>query len=165
MILKMPPLGMGARGLLEYMAEGAGHARPDFTNMAGATPRQLAREVAALRRLRPNLNKAVAHLVLSHDPKDRPLTREEWQKALDTALAAHGAQGAVHAAYLHEETEHTHLHVFFYASRQTARSSATPTHTGKTRPPRARSSGSWVFTPPRPGHQNSGLAIPEPLKS
>lgn len=93
MILKIKT-GKGSRGVLNYISAGAGQAAPMFTNMAGQTPRELAREVAALRSLRPNLGKAAAHLILAHDPGQRPLTEAEWEEALEIALKEHGAEGA-----------------------------------------------------------------------
>lgn len=114
MILKMI-LGKGARGLLSYISnpEKTGSARPFFSNMAGTTPREIAAEAAALRRLRPNLSRAVGHLVLSADPLDGALSESEWQEAITTALEAHGAEQAAFAAYRHTDTDHHHTHVFF----------------------------------------------------
>lgn len=117
MILKFKT-GKGARGLLDYIASGAGQTLPTFTNMAGQTPRELAREVAALRSLRPNLGKAAAHLILAHDPSQRPLTEAEWREALEIALKEHGAEGVPYAAYMHEEGGGgMHLHCFLLAYR------------------------------------------------
>jgi Relaxase/Mobilisation nuclease domain len=88
-------------------------APPTFSNFAGTTPKAIAAEFGALRKLKPNLGKAVAHLILSPGPEDRALSKEEWKRALDLALAEHGAADAPHAAYLHADTEHPHLHCFF----------------------------------------------------
>ena len=88
-------------------------APPTFSTFAGTTPRQISAEFAALRKLKPNLGKAVGHLILSPGPEDRTLSKEEWKQALDLALAEHGASEAQHAAYLHFDTDHPHLHVFF----------------------------------------------------
>ena len=96
MILKIKT-GKGSRGVLNYISAGAGQAAPMFTNMAGQNPRELAREVAALRGLRPNLGKAAAHLILAHDPGQRPLTEAEWGEALEIALKEHGAEGVPYA--------------------------------------------------------------------
>ena len=63
--------------------------------------------------MKPNLGKAVAHLILSPGPEDRVLSKDEWKRALDLALAEHGAADAPHAAYLHADTDHPHLHCFF----------------------------------------------------
>lgn len=114
MILKMI-LGKGARGLLSYISkvEKTGSTSPFFSNMAGTTPRELAAEVAALRMLRPNLSKAIGHLVLSSDPKDRKLSDDEWRLAVTTALKTHNAEQAAFAAYRHADTDHDHIHIFF----------------------------------------------------
>jgi len=117
MILKIKT-GKGSRGVLNYISAGAGQAAPTFTNMAGQTPRELAREVAALRSLRPNLGKAAAHLILAHDPNQRPLTEAEWRGALEIALKEHGAEGVPYAAYMHEEGGGgPHLHCFLPPDR------------------------------------------------
>ena len=128
MILKII-IGKGARGLLDYVSqlsksshhpqltqkrgEPKQHTSPTFSNFAGNTPRQISAEFSALRLLKPNLNKAVGHLILSPSATDRALTKEEWQTALQLALRGHGAGGALHAAYLHSDTDLEHLHVFF----------------------------------------------------
>ena len=41
------------------------------------------------------------------------LSKDEWKRALDLALAEHGAGDALYAAYLHADTDHQHLHVFY----------------------------------------------------
>ena len=137
MILKMI-VGRGARGLLNYISRPdkttLGDTRPFFTNMAGTTPRELAAEVSALRRLRPNLGREVAHLALSSDPRDRRLTEKEWQQAIQTALKIHGADQAAFAAYRHHDAAHDHTHVFFCESCPMGRWSATRTTLEKTRP-------------------------------
>ena len=128
MILKIV-LGKGARALLNYVSqlyksadhpgqvskrgEPKQHAPPTFSTFAGTTPREIAAEFAALRLLKPNLGKAVGHLILSPGPTDRVLSKDEWQTALNIALQGHGAGGAPHAAYLHIDTGNPHLHVFF----------------------------------------------------
>ena len=128
MILKIV-VGRGARGLLNYVSQAAKSAHhphlaqkkgerkqpapPTFTNFAGSSPREIAAEFAALRLLKPNLGRAVGHLILSPSPNDRALTKDEWQAALQIALAAHGASAAPHAAWLHDDTDLQHLHVFF----------------------------------------------------
>lgn len=88
-------------------------APPTFSTFAGTTPQEIAAEFGALRKLKPNLGKAVAHLILSPGPDDRVLSKDEWQRALDMALAEHGACDAPYAAYLHDDTDHQHLHIFF----------------------------------------------------
>ena len=93
-------------------------APPTFSNFGGTTPRQISAEFGQLRKLKPNLNRAVGHLILSPGPDDRVLSKNEWKVAMDLALAEHGATDAPHAAWLHSDTDHQHLHIFF--SRITA---------------------------------------------
>ncbi|MDP2033416.1 MAG: relaxase/mobilization nuclease domain-containing protein [Polaromonas sp.] len=113
------PVGMRRPGNLARPAAGGRerglkqHAPPTFSTFAGQTPRAIAAEFGALRRLRPGLGKAVGHLILSPDPGDRPLSLDEWKTALSIALAAHGAADAPHAAWLHDDTDLPHLHCFF----------------------------------------------------
>lgn len=116
MILKFKT-GRGSRKLMDYMSKGAGQDVPLFTNMAGRTPRALAREIAALRSLRPNLAKSAGHLILASDPSQRELTEAEWKVSLDLALAEHGAQNAPYAAWLHHDGAGPHLHVFLLRIR------------------------------------------------
>lgn len=103
--------------VLSYIQAGSDQATPLFTNMAGGSVQELAREVAALRGLRPKLNKAGAHLILNHSPDQRALTEAEWREALEIALAEHGAQDAPYAAYMHTDKEHQHLHVYLLRIR------------------------------------------------
>ena len=86
---------------------------PFFTNMAGRTQRELASEIGILRRLRPNLTKAVSHLILSHDPKQRELTEKEWKEAIQIALHEHGAGDAAMASWIHHDTDARHCHLIF----------------------------------------------------
>lgn len=136
MILKMI-LGKGARGLLSYISNPTktnhNHTQPFFSNMAGQSARELSKEVAVLRRLKPNLKMAVAHLVLSHDPNDRPLTEAEWRHAISTALKTHGAEEAAFCSYLHLDTNHIHTHVFTCESCPVGRQSAIRIPTEKMR--------------------------------
>ena len=115
MILKQV-IGRGTRGLLNYISQPIktdhNHTHPFFTNMAGQTPRELATEVASLRKLRPNLARAVGHLIISNDPRDRFLSDQEMQHVVSLALNQIGAGQAAFAAYRHADTEHQHTHIF-----------------------------------------------------
>ena len=62
--------GKGFRGALEYdLSKEQG--RLIDTNMEGAGPRELAREFGEIRKLRPNLGRAVLHVSLSAAPGER----------------------------------------------------------------------------------------------
>lgn len=120
-ILKIKTNGRSFRGLVDYQSErganidGAITQLPIFTNMLGRTPRELSREMAVIRRLRPGLNAAVGHLQIC--PSRALKTKEEWIEAVQTAFDAHGINDAPFVCYLHSEgdgkTNHAHLHIAF----------------------------------------------------
>jgi Relaxase/Mobilisation nuclease domain len=70
------------RSTLEYVL-GNDKATLIDTNMGGRTPRQLAAEFAAARRLRPNLKRACAHVVLSIPHRDADHSKGEYHEHLD----------------------------------------------------------------------------------
>jgi hypothetical protein len=114
MILKVIQ-GQGVRGLLDYVSrakKGGVEIQPFLTNLSGSTPREWAAQTASIRALRPGLKKAVTHLILSNGPGSK-IDLEGWSKAVQIARAAHGF-GADHpfAAFLHEDTDHQHVHLF-----------------------------------------------------
>ena len=68
--------GKSFRGALEYdLKQGKGLLLE--TNMAGQTPKELAKEFGIIRALRPTLGKAVCHVSLSIHPTEH-LTDEQW---------------------------------------------------------------------------------------
>ena len=70
--------GKGFRGALEYdLTKEKG--RVIDSNMAGQNPRELAAEFGEIRKLRPNLGKAVMHVSLSAAPGEK-LTDEQWRE-------------------------------------------------------------------------------------
>lgn len=110
MIGKIAPKGKGFRGLAAYLLRaGRGHivAGP----MAGHSPRELAHEFGALRRLNPKLTKAVAHLILSPAPGDPPLTQSQWQAIAERYIHGMGFGNAPWLAVVHQDTDHQHLHL------------------------------------------------------
>ncbi len=136
MILKIK-LGTGFRGLDKYVT-----SKPDATilatNMAGTNPRERAAEVAGLRSAKPDLNRAIGHLVLSHDPSLHDLTPDQWRTAIHIARAEHDMRDAPFCAVLHRDSDHRHVHIFFCASAPvTTALSANRTHTERTRLQRA----------------------------
>ena len=110
MIGKIAPNGKGARGLANYLFR-RGRGRIIAGTMAGLTPRELAREFAALRRLNPKLTKAVAHLMLSPAPGDPPLGDTQWQAIAEQYAEAMGYADAAWCGVLHDDTDHQHLHI------------------------------------------------------
>lgn len=114
--------GTGFRGAVNYLL--SGKTRTSGTrgviiasNMAGTTPRQLANEFGALRKLRPTLGKAVFHASLSPSPEDRMLTDAEFAALACRYLESMGFADCPFVIVRHDDTSHAHIHLL--ASRIT----------------------------------------------
>jgi hypothetical protein len=95
------------------------------TNMGGETPRQLAAEFAAARRLRPNLKKACGHIIISIPHREADHSTGEYHEHLDNdqyvELAHRWLKGMEFlgeelscSQYLiarHHDTKHEHIHI------------------------------------------------------
>lgn len=95
------------------------------TNMGGETPRQLAAEFAAARRLRPNLKRACGHIIISIPHRETDHSRGEYHEHLDSdqyvKLARSWLKGMEFlgeelscSQYLiarHHDTLHEHIHI------------------------------------------------------
>ena len=95
------------------------------TNMGGDTPRILAAEFAAARRLRPNLKRACGHIIISIPHRDADHSRGEYHEHLDSdqyvELAHRWLKGMEFlgeelscSQYLiarHHDTRHEHIHI------------------------------------------------------
>jgi hypothetical protein len=108
--------GKGYRAAAEYLMNGSKNAAPDRgelvdTNLTGSTPREWAKEIAAYRRLRPSLGKAVFHASLSPADGDRELSDADWQAIGKTYLDAMGFDGCPFVAVIHRDTGRPHLHL------------------------------------------------------
>ncbi len=80
-------------------------------NMAGRTPRQLAREFAAARSLKPNLGRAMVHHSLSVPPGIN-LSDAQWQKAAAAYLKEMGyGENHQYTVIKHTDEEHEHVHI------------------------------------------------------
>ena len=101
--------GRGFRGALAY-GLGKDEGRILDTNMAGASVRELSAEFGSIRKLRPNLERAVLHVSLSAAPGEN-LSDAQWQRIGREYL--HGMD-LVDNQYLitrHTDTEHEHIHI------------------------------------------------------
>lgn len=108
MIAKMVK-GRGFRGALEYdLTKEKG--RIIDSNMAGQTPRELAAEFGQIRKLRPNLGKAVLHVSLSAAPGEK-LTDEQWREIGQRYLRGMGFTDNQYIITRHTDTEHEHIHI------------------------------------------------------
>jgi hypothetical protein len=109
--------GKGAIGLLRYLmrqhtADGA-EKRPVRIggNLAGQSPREMAHEMGALRRLRPKLGKAVAHFSLSLNPEDRPVSDIEMSSMADDFLKEMGFVDVPYVVVRHADSHFQHFHI------------------------------------------------------
>jgi hypothetical protein len=101
--------GKGFRGALEYdLTKEKG--RLIDTNMAGNGPRELAAEFGEIRKLRPNLGKAVLHVSLSALPGEK-LTDAQWRDIASAYLVGMGLEKNQYLVTRHTDTEHEHIHI------------------------------------------------------
>ena len=101
--------GRGFRGALEYdLNKEKGEILS--TNMAGKTPRALAAEFGEIRKLRPNLGKAVVHVSLSAALGEK-LTNEQWQAIGEKYVRGMGFKNSQYVITRHNDTEHQHIHI------------------------------------------------------
>lgn len=107
--------GNSFRGLLEY-AFGPGETnKPDRArivggNMAGQNPRELAREFACGRRLRPDIKKPVWHCSLALPAGE---TSEAWPSICEQHLRNIGVDVSKHLWLVvrHNDTDYDHVHI------------------------------------------------------
>ncbi|PJD00237.1 hypothetical protein GQ37_000980 [Janthinobacterium sp. BJB1] len=101
--------GRGFRGVLAYDL-GKQQARVIDTNMTGRTPRELAQEFGAVRKLRPGLGKAVLHVSLSAAPGEQ-LSDAQWRQIAGRYLAGMGLDDNQYLLTRHADTRHEHVHL------------------------------------------------------
>ena len=102
--------GRGIQGVVAYAMDDDPRAIIGG-NLAGQTPRQLSKEFGQFRKLRPTLDRAVAHLILSAAPEDPPLDEEAWNRIADIFLKDLGYQSCPHVIFRHNDTGHDHIHI------------------------------------------------------
>jgi len=101
--------GKGFRGALEYdLTKEKGQLLD--TNMAGKNPRQLAAEFGEIRKLKPNLGKAVLHVSLSAALGEK-LTDAQWRDIGRHYLKGMGLDNNQYVMTRHADTEHEHIHL------------------------------------------------------
>lgn len=113
-------LGAGWRGADDYLIYGSKEKPrpPDALGevicgtLAGQSPRARAREVGALRRLRPDCRKAVMHFSLSLPP-GQSLASEKWDLAAKVFMKEMGVDLDRHQwmGVKHIDRHHQHLHI------------------------------------------------------
>lgn len=102
--------GKGARGLLEYLLNGE-RAKIIGGTLAGRTPRDIAAEIGAIRRLRPTLGKAILHLPVSAHPQDQTLSDQDWSDICHFLANGLGYEGCPMSFIRHHDTDHDHVHL------------------------------------------------------
>lgn len=107
--------GNGFRGLLEYVFGPGENIKPDRAriaggNMAGQKPRELAREFACGRQLRPDIKKPVWHCSLALPTGE---TSEAWSAICEQHLRNIGVDVSKHQwlAVRHNDTDYDHVHI------------------------------------------------------
>lgn len=102
--------GRGFRGVAEYLLRRERGAIIGG-NMAGQTPRELAREFGELRKLRPTLGRAVAHYSLSLPADDRRPDDAEWAAIAQRFIEEMGFLDCPFVVVRHDDTDHHHIHI------------------------------------------------------
>lgn len=110
--------GSGFLGTLLYALHGSRDqadadkgARIVGGNMSGTSARTLSREFGQLRKLRPNLGKAVSHFSLAFSPEERNLSDDDLARIADEFMHGMGYERAAYVCIRHEDTRHQHVHV------------------------------------------------------
>lgn len=101
--------GKGFRGAVEYDLQPHKSLLLE-TNMAGNNPRELAKEFGEVRKLRPNLSKAVCHVSLSIHPTEA-LSDNQWCKAAQAWLSGMEFTDNQYIISRHTDAEHPHIHI------------------------------------------------------
>lgn len=102
--------GSSFRAALEYNLSDKKGAYILDSNMAGETPRELVTEFGEIRKQRPNLKKAVAHISLSAAPGEK-LSDNQWREIGERCLSEMGFQNNQYVMVRHTDTNHEHIHI------------------------------------------------------
>ena len=101
--------GKGFRGVLEYcLRQEKGYLLE--SNMAGSSPRELAKEFGEIRKLRPNLNGTVSHVSIAL-PAGESLSDKQWKDVAQKYLAHMGFENSQFVAVRHTDRDHQHMHL------------------------------------------------------
>lgn len=102
-------VGRGFRGAVEYDLQEGKSVLLD-TNLAGHTPRSLAKEFGEVRQLRPTLGKAVFHVSLSAALGEH-LTDDQWRAIAHRYLEGMDFTDNQYVVSRHTDTDHEHIHL------------------------------------------------------
>ena len=110
--------GGGFRGALNYVFDAGSEATHTKNaervagNMAGDSPRELAQEFAAVRQLRPDIEKPVWHCSLSLPAGER-LSADKWETVAGDFMQRMGfdQDATPWVAVRHQDTDNDHIHI------------------------------------------------------
>jgi len=109
--------GSGFRGLLDYQfrigkpPEIQAKAKLIYSNMAGETPRELAKEFGQARKLRTDIKKPVWHCSLNL-PAGEILDETKWREVVDSFLEKMEVDPSNQFCIIHHgDTSHDHVHI------------------------------------------------------
>ena len=110
LLAKLAAGGRGWQGPVNYdsMKQGSEFV---WTNLPGeATPANWSRQVAAFRKLKPNLGRITDHWSLSIDPRLGTLNVAQWEEAVRAFLDDLGYQGCPVVIHRHTDSDVDHAH-------------------------------------------------------
>jgi hypothetical protein len=102
--------GSDFRGLLDYLSAKEG-AEFWGGNMAGTTPKELAREFRLHNTVRNPIKQPVCHISISLSPHERPLNKREWKQLAREFLFRMGFERNQYCVYRHTDGDHPHIHL------------------------------------------------------
>lgn len=106
--------GGSFRGVLDYAITREGKAQKGVIvggNMSGATPRELAAEFGAVRKLRPDIVKPVSHNSLRLSAGEK-LSPEQWRELGDEFMREMGFTAAnQYVLVMHDDADGQHIHI------------------------------------------------------
>ena len=80
-------------------------------NLAGRNVRSLSAEAHQFRKLRPTLDRYVAHIMLSAAPEDPPMDEKTWCAIADRVMHDLGFSDCARVYVRHSDTENDHIHI------------------------------------------------------
>lgn len=101
--------GKGFAGLTKYILTKE-QAELICTNLAGETPQDFYRQLAATRQLNPRVQSPVSHISISFAPGEKP-DKEQLQQIVEGTLDGMGFHDHLFFAATHNDRHHFHLHI------------------------------------------------------
>ncbi len=101
--------GKGFAGLTKYILE-KGEAQLICTNLAGETPQDFYKQLAATCCLNPRVKSPVSHISISFAPFERPEPKQ-LRKIVEGTMKGMGFDKNLYFAATHDDRDHFHLHI------------------------------------------------------